>query len=837
MSEVTEIHLGDIGTLYKVRIRDNGSPFDPTDAVVKELVFKLPVGTVVRSAEVLFEGADWFLTYQVTVEDAMFHSVLGKISVQGRLVFSDGSEYSSQIQTEDESGTELRIWKNLERAEAITLPETVTLIPGYAGPVGPQGPEGPEGPAGPEGPTGPIGPSGGPIGPTGPTGPTGSTGPQGPIGPTGLTGGTGATGATGATGPAGPGGDMVGPASAVDTGLVTYNGTTGKLVKSSGTIAGSPGIFFETPVTAAPATGVRIHGTDPALRLLNFPNTQDFFIAINEADGNALTLGSGWGPSQVGSVKQLRMDPVGGVVVGRGTGWPGGEFSVDSSVNDWLAWFRRGGGSEALIRLEHTSGAVISQPIIAGIAARGTTAARTAALMNDHLLILDGRGYDGTITIQNTDTAAQIAFTAEQNFSNVSHPANITFSTTPVGSIVPVARARLTAAGVFYAASPLDIVQTPIAGTLMSATGPAGANARIQLEAFGALPILTVRRANGTPTVPTALASGDSFCLIAGYGFGATAYGSASRSSMSFRAAEPWTDLAQGSDVIFNTTTPGGLISAIRLIIGLGLLVGGATGGDKGAGTVNATDLYKNGTLISPAEATITTTGTVTALAITAPTMRLNNATLLTIQGMAAGFPGQVVDLVSVGAGQVEFVPQSGSATAADRLVNFATIGNTPLAAGTGRASYVYDGTTARWRLRTHEQGAWITPTFNAAEYAALAPMTWTVDAADVSAFGYRLSGKTLRVSFNVNFTTVGGTLTGQLWRTIPGGFVASRITWGVYMKLEGATPWAVCSCLVAPSVNSGLSIGFFSDLGAGANWSAQTNLTGIRVSLEFEVQ
>jgi hypothetical protein len=126
-----------------------------------------------------------------------------------------------------------------------------------------------------------------------------------------------------------------------------------------------------------------------------------------------------------------------------------------------------------------------------------------------------------------------------------------------------------------------------------------------------------------------------------------------------------------------------------------------------------------------------------------------------------------------VGAGNVFFSHQTTS-TATNQLTNTATSGATPLAAGSGWARYVYDGTAAKWRLVGHEQGGWVTPTFSAADYTANGSMTWTVDAGDVSLLRYRLSGKTLEVLFTLTATSVGGTLNTDLDCTIPGGFTAT---------------------------------------------------------------
>ena len=108
----SEVHLGDIGTRYKARIKDAGAAFDPSDATTKQIIFKMPQGVLVKTATALQEGDDWFLVYDVT--ESTFHSAVGKVSLQAFLEFPDGTEYHSDIQTLDEDGNELRVHKNIE---------------------------------------------------------------------------------------------------------------------------------------------------------------------------------------------------------------------------------------------------------------------------------------------------------------------------------------------------------------------------------------------------------------------------------------------------------------------------------------------------------------------------------------------------------------------------------------------------------------------------------------------------------------------------------------------------------------------------------------------------
>jgi hypothetical protein len=141
---------------------------------------------------------------------------------------------------------------------------------GPIGPTGPTGPTGATGSTGPTGPTGATGPSGstgatgpmgatgatgatGPEGPEGLEGPEGALGPPGPIGATGPTGATGPMGPTGPTGPAGSGsGNVNGPASAVDTDVAIFNGTTGTLIKDSGIAIASLAPLASPALTGTP---------------------------------------------------------------------------------------------------------------------------------------------------------------------------------------------------------------------------------------------------------------------------------------------------------------------------------------------------------------------------------------------------------------------------------------------------------------------------------------------------------------------------------------------------------------------------------------------------------
>jgi hypothetical protein len=132
-----------------------------------------------------------------------------------------------------------------------------------------------------------------------------------------------------------------------------------------------------------------------------------------------------------------------------------------------------------------------------------------------------------------------------------------------------------------------------------------------------------------------------------------------------------------------------------------------------------------------------------------------NNATLATVTGFAAGVDGQLLVLVSTGAGRVDLPHQNTGSAAASRLLNMATSAATSLAPGAGTAVYIYDTGNARWRLIVHDQGDFLTGTFNAADYVASTAGTWTVAAGDVKDVSYWLRGRSLLINVSIETTTI----------------------------------------------------------------------------------
>jgi hypothetical protein len=201
--------------------------------------------------------------------------------------------------------------------------------------------------------------------------------------------------------------------------------------------------------------------------------------------------------------------------------------------------------------------------------------------------------------------------------------------------------------------------------------------------------------------------------------------------------------------------------------------------------------------------------------------LRCNNATLLTINGFSATSlaTGTRLMLASIGAGQVDLAPQAGGSTAANRLLNFITSAPTSLAAGAGTAEYVYDGTTARWRLVTHDQGAFI-------DYAATSTVTgWSAFATDGKHIWYWANGRQITTFFLIegtsNATTASFTMpytAGAMGVSTVSSTVMGPATFALGAALDNA------AFLTAPSHGNILSasaiVNLYSTLGGGG-WTA----------------
>lgn len=219
------------------------------------------------------------------------------------------------------------------------------------------------------------------------------------------------------------------------------------------------------------------------------------------------------------------------------------------------------------------------------------------------------------------------------------------------------------------------------------------------------------------------------------------------------------------------------------------------------------------------AETTVTTTGNIDNLSFSNATLiRMNNASDATIRGLAAGTAGQRVTIVSIGAGHVYLAHQNANSTAANRLINTVTTGNTPLAAGFGAATLQYDDTTDRWRLVDHTQGAFIDIAYAGTDFTANTG-AWTVDSGDVTTFAYYLVGSQLTVILTAINTST-SLATSFVSAKLPLGLTAAKVNRAPFNYIEG-----VAAGVGMFSINvSGTTINFFTNALGSTNWAAGTN-------------
>jgi hypothetical protein len=264
--------------------------------------------------------------------------------------------------------------------------------------------------------------------------------------------------------------------------------------------------------------------------------------------------------------------------------------------------------------------------------------------------------------------------------------------------------------------------------------------------------------------------------------------------------------------------------------------------GDQVANAITVkvlTDVEASITALIPGTTAPTTTGNITAEPIPTGTGDLvtyhKNASLKTIQGMVAGIHGQRWTHYSKGAGQVDFAHLHASGTALGKCTLFATSGFTSMGAGTGAMTFQYDsgvvsGATANWGLASHEQGAWITPTYAGGDYTASSG-TWTVDSGDVVTCAYRLSGRTLTWQIYLVTTSVSAT-PGSLTRALPAGFtVGTRSDAGaVWRAINGAAAAAAGVRITSSAID------FYPLIDQSGSWSISTNLTTVAGVVHFGV-
>ena len=133
----------------------------------------------------------------------------------------------------------------------------------------------------------------------------------------------------------------------------------------------------------------------------------------------------------------------------------------------------------------------------------------------------------------------------------------------------------------------------------------------------------------------------------------------------------------------------------------------------------------------------------------------------------------------------------------------------------------------------TYLGGAWTTPAFDAGNFTGNDSMTWTVASGDVATYAYYINGKSMKVQFFLDNTTVGGTPSTQLLLKIPASKTATKRMFGSIVFTDNGGTWTNNWCDV---VASGTNIRLFANPQGAANWSESTDQTSIYGEIEFEI-
>jgi hypothetical protein len=215
----------------------------------------------------------------------------------------------------------------------------------------------------------------------------------------------------------------------------------------------------------------------------------------------------------------------------------------------------------------------------------------------------------------------------------------------------------------------------------------------------------------------------------------------------------------------------------------------------------------------------VSTTGNITALALPAGSgplvLFMTNASLSTIQGIAAGLDSQQLTIVSTGAGQVDFSHLDAGGTALGKVKCFATTGKTSLAAGIGVAVLEYDLTNTRWQLVSHEQGEFI-------DYSGSSTITgWS--SRTITFIRYMLRGRSLTLVWDLEGTSNATTIS----FTLP--FTATNTGNGFYASSNQVTDNGAVATSPGLSrmLNNATSVSVFKDL-TGAAWTASAGKSTI---------
>jgi len=214
---------------------------------------------------------------------------------------------------------------------------------------------------------------------------------------------------------------------------------------------------------------------------------------------------------------------------------------------------------------------------------------------------------------------------------------------------------------------------TALTGDVLQLGNADSTISRVDNIGFGATPIYTGRRADGTNASPTGVVSNDILAAFNAYGYYGAGWSATGAASVELIANQTWSVSAQGTHIDLKTTPNGSASSALAVVCrfendGGVTCPATVTGGDKGPGTINTAGLFVNGVAASVGGGTVNV-GTANQLAYYATsssTVSGNANATITAGALTLGQAGSVVGSLSLAngtSGVLKIQPPTGALT------------------------------------------------------------------------------------------------------------------------------------------------------------------------------
>lgn len=212
--------------------------------------------------------------------------------------------------------------------------------------------------------------------------------------------------------------------------------------------------------------------------------------------------------------------------------------------------------------------------------------------------------------------------------------------------------------------------------------------------------------------------------------------------------------------------------------------------------------------------------------------VKLSNASLLTISGLAAGYEGQIVIFQGLNS-QVDFLHNSGLSSVGNKFSNKVSSGTSSLAStAAGVIAYVYDLANGFWRCLFHDQGAPISAAYAAGNFTSSAG-TWTVDPGDLGVYTFYILNNMITVHVTAGTTSVSNAAS-VLVAQCPGGYQSrnSQFYPGVNRVGDNGTPVLGMTGTTANSAN----LSNWTNMN-GAGFAIAVNNAAVDFSITYEVK